>query len=62
MWKGGKTIMKKFEAKKMFKWIPVVIAAAVAGIQQISEQKEAERIDNMENRIAKLEEENEGDA
>lgn len=48
--------MKNFEIKKLAKWIPVVIAGAVAVFQAIGEQNESERIDNMEERIAKLEE------
>ena len=41
--------------KSIIKWIPVVIAAAVAAFQTIGEQKEQERIDAMDARIAKLE-------
>lgn len=48
--------MKKFEVSKLLKWIPVAIAGAVAVYQSIGDQKEAERIDDMEERIAKLEE------
>lgn len=48
--------MKKFEVSKLLKWIPVAIAGVVAVCQSIGDQKEAERIDDMEERIAKLEE------
>lgn len=41
--------------KSIVKWIPVIIAAAVAAFQTISEQKEQERIDSMDRRIAELE-------
>ena len=41
---------------KLLKWIPVAIAGVVAVCQSIGDQKEAERIDDMEERIAKLEE------
>lgn len=47
--------MKKFEAGKLLKWVPVAIAGIVAVYQAIGDQKEAERIDDMEERIAKLE-------
>lgn len=45
----------KFDAKKLFKWAPVVCAGVIATVQAIMEQKEADRIDDMEERIAKLE-------
>lgn len=48
--------MKKIDISKLSKWVPVLIAGAIAVCQAIGEQKEAERIDNMEERIAKLEE------
>lgn len=48
--------MKKFEVSKLLKWIPVAIAGVVAVYQAVGDQKEAERIDDMEERIAKLEE------
>ena len=41
--------------KKFSKWIPVIGAAIVAVYQSIGEMKEEERIDDMEERIAKLE-------
>lgn len=47
--------MKKFEIGKLLKWVPVVIAGAVAVFQAVGEQKESDRIDDMEERIAKLE-------
>lgn len=47
--------MKKFEMGKLLKWIPVAIAGIVAVYQAVGEQKEAERIDDMEERIARLE-------
>jgi hypothetical protein len=47
--------MKKFEMSKLLKWIPVAIAGVVAVYQAVGEQKEAERIDDMEERIARLE-------
>lgn len=55
--------MKKPDVGKLLKWIPVVIAGVVAVYQAIGDQKEADRIDDMEQRIAKLEEgeENEED-
>lgn len=52
--------MKKFEVSKLLKWIPVAIAGVVAVCQSIGDQKEAERIDDMEERIAKLEETGDG--
>ena len=48
--------MKKFEIGKLLKWVPVAIAGIVAVCQAVGEQKESERIDDMEERIAKLEE------
>lgn len=48
--------MKEFKIGKLLKWVPVAIAAVVAGYQTLSEQKESERIDDMEERIARLEE------
>lgn len=47
--------MKKFEADKLLKWVPVVVAGLVAVCQAIGEQQESERIDNMEERLARLE-------
>lgn len=47
--------MKKFEMSKLLKWIPVAVAGIVAVYQAVGEQKEAERIDDMEERIARLE-------
>lgn len=47
--------MKKFEISKLLKWIPVAVAGIVAVYQAVGEQKEAERIDDMEERIARLE-------
>lgn len=41
--------------KSILKWVPVIIAGGVAVVQAISEQKEAERIDDMEERLIKLE-------
>lgn len=41
--------------KNIVKWIPVVIAAAVAAFQTIGEQKEQEKIDDMDRRITNLE-------
>lgn len=51
--------MKKINISKLTKWIPVLIAGAVAVVQAIGEQKEEERINDMEERIAKLEEDEE---
>lgn len=48
--------MKKFEMGKLLKWIPVAVAGIVAVYQAVGDQKEAERIDDMEERIARLEE------
>ena len=47
--------MKKFEIGKLLKWVPVAIAGIVAVCQAVGEQKESERSDDMEERIAKLE-------
>lgn len=41
--------------KGLMKWVPVVVAGATAVVQAISEQKEAQRIDDMEERLGKLE-------
>ena len=41
--------------KKWLKWIPVAIAAVVAAAQTIGEQKQQERIDDLDDRISKLE-------
>lgn len=41
--------------KNIVKWIPVVIAAAVAAFQTIGEQKEQEKINAMDARITELE-------
>lgn len=46
----------KDKIEKFSKWIPVIVAGVVAVCQAIGEQKEEERIDDMESRIAKLEE------
>lgn len=43
------------ELNKIMKWIPVVAAGVVAVVQAIGEQKEANRINNMDERIARLE-------
>lgn len=40
---------------KILKWLPVAIAGLVAVIQAIGDQKESERVDEMEERIAALE-------
>ena len=48
--------MKKPDIGKLLKWVPVVIAGVVAVYQAIGDQKEAARVDEMEERIAKLEE------
>lgn len=48
---------KKPDIGKLLKWVPVIIAGAVAVFQAIGEQKEEERINDMEERIAKLENE-----
>ena len=45
----------KFDTKKLLKWTPVVSAGIIATVQAIMEQKEADQIDDMEERIAKLE-------
>ena len=47
--------MKKIDMSKFLKWIPVAVAGIVAVYQAVGEQKESERIDDMEERIAKLE-------
>ena len=47
--------MKKIEIGGLLKWIPVAVAGIVAVYQAMSDQKESERIDDMEERIAKLE-------
>jgi len=41
--------------KALLKWGPVLIAAVMAASETLSEQKEAERIDNLEERLNKLE-------
>ena len=41
--------------KFAMKWGPVLIAAVMAASETWSDQKEAERIDNMEERLKKLE-------
>lgn len=45
--------------KTLMKWGPVLIAAVMAASEAWSEQKEAERIDNFEDRLSKLEKQNE---
>ena len=45
----------KFDTKKLLKCIPVVCAGVIATVQAIMEQKEAYQIDDMRERIAKLE-------
>lgn len=44
-----------FDAKKVLKWIPVVIAAVVAGAQAIDERNKEEQMEDMEKRLTKLE-------
>lgn len=41
--------------KTLMKWGPILIAAVMAASETWSEQKEAERIDNIEERLNKLE-------
>lgn len=45
----------KVNLKKGIKWIPVLIAAFVAGVQTVGEIKGEDRIDQMEKRIENLE-------
>lgn len=45
--------------KGFIKWIPVIVTTTVALIQAIAEVKDADRIDDMDERIQKLESENE---
>ena len=45
--------------KTLLKWGPVLVAAVMAASETLHEQKEAERIDNLEERLSKLENENE---
>lgn len=49
--------------KMLMKWGPILVAAVMAASETWSEQKEAERIDDIEERLAALEnnEENEGE-
>ena len=47
--------MKKIDMSKFLKWIPVAVAGIVAVYQAVGEQKEADRIDDIEERIARLE-------
>ena len=42
-------------AKNVLKWIPVAIAAIAAGAQTIAEQKNEEKMEEMEERLSKLE-------
>ena len=44
-----------FDAKKVLKWIPVVIAAVVAVAQAIDERNKEEQMEDMEKRLTKLE-------
>lgn len=44
-----------FDAKKVLKWIPVVIAAIAAGVQAIDERNKEEQMEDMEKRLTKLE-------
>lgn len=43
--------------KKNLKWMPVVITAIVSGIQTVMDIKQEDRIDDMDNRIKKIEKE-----
>ena len=45
--------------KLLMKWGPVLIAALMAASETWSEQKEADRIDDMEERLKRLEEKEE---
>lgn len=45
--------------KALLKWGPVVVAAIMAASETLSDQKDAERIDNLEERLNKLENNNE---
>ena len=45
--------------KALLKWGPVLVAAVMAASETLREQKEAERIDNLEDRLIKLENGNE---
>lgn len=46
---------KKSCINKIVKWIPVAVAGVVAVVQAIGDQKEENRIDDMEKRISNLE-------
>lgn len=47
--------MKSFNPKSLGKWAMVIVAIAMAGYQAFADQKEQERVEEMEERIAKLE-------
>lgn len=47
---------KSFNLKSFGKWAMVIFAVAMAGYQAFADQKEQERVEEMEERIAKLEE------
>lgn len=54
--------MKNKDVKGLLKWIPVVIAIAMAAVGEISSKVEQDRIDDMDERISKLENKNDGEA
>lgn len=48
--------MKKvFSKETATKLLPIIIAGAIAIVQEINEQKESRKIDDMERRIGELE-------
>ena len=49
-------------AKSLVKWIPVAVAVVMAAIGEISGKLEQDRIDDMDERISKLEEKKDGGA
>ena len=54
--------MKDKDIKGLLKWLPVVIAIAMSAVGEISSKVEQDRIDDMDERISKLENKNDGEA
>lgn len=48
-------MLDKNSMKSILKWGAVLVAAIIAGVGEFADQKEEERIDELEKRVAKLE-------
>ena len=51
-------IKKIFSKENAAKLLPILVAGVIAIVQEVNEQKESRKIDNMEKRISELENKN----